>query len=96
MYHYLVQWDEAYANRWLAFIRSTHNNWEDDKTRACRFWVLELGAVSTEHTRHIREHLVPTNDHAVIMDIFKKEILPLLIQHPKTFIQLSLAWGTIY
>lgn len=96
MYHYLSQWDQAYANRWMAFIRSTHNTWEDDIARACRFWQLELSALETAHARHIREHLVPQNDLGVIMDIFVKEVMPLLIDNPKLFTRLSLSWGSIY
>lgn len=96
MFLYLSKWDEGYAHRWMAFMQATHNGWESDIGRACRFWSLELSAVDTETTRRIREHLVPTNDLSVVMDIFCKDIVPLLDHHSNEFRALSYEWGTDY
>lgn len=94
MFYHLSQWDERYAHRWLAFILATHNPNETDLERACRFWSLELSAVDTESTRSIREHLVPSNDVSVILNIFSNEIIPLLAYHKHTFFTLSHSWGS--
>jgi hypothetical protein len=96
MFLSLCEWDEGYAHRWVAFMKATRNKWESDLARACRFWSLELSAVDTETTRLIREHLVPTNNQAVVMDIFRKDIVPLLEHHEREFHALSHEWGFDY
>ena len=96
MYDRLSQWDEAYARRWLTYMRATHNRLENEAACACRFWSLELAVLNTETVRRIRGHLVPTNHTAVILDIFQFKVMPLLERHPITFKTLSHDWGSTY